>query len=48
MITGKIIIKVDYCDNFVASPANESIACIVTADTFEKLKAEMPAHRISA
>lgn len=41
MITGKIIIKVDYCDNFVARPANESIACVVTADTFEELKAEM-------
>lgn len=41
MITGEIIIKVDYCDNFVASPANESIACVVTADTFEELKAEM-------
>ena len=38
---GEIIIKVDYCDNFVATPANESIACVVTADTFEELKAEM-------
>lgn len=40
-IMGEIIIKVDYCDNFVATPANESIACVVTADTFEELKAEM-------
>lgn len=41
MIMSEIIIKVDYCDNFTASPANESIACIVTADTFEDLKAGM-------
>ena len=41
MNTREIIIKVDYCDNFVATPANERIACVVTADTFERLKAEM-------
>lgn len=41
MIMGEIIIKVDYCDNFVAMPANESIACVVTSDSFEKLKVEM-------
>lgn len=37
----KIIIKVDYTDNFVAYPANENIACIVTAKTFDELQAEM-------
>ena len=37
----EIIIKVDYCDNFVATPADGNIACIVTADSFGKLKKEM-------
>lgn len=37
----KIDIKVDYTDNFVAYPANEDIACIVTARTFNELQTEM-------
>ena len=37
----KINIKVDYTDNFVAYPANEDIACVVTAKTFKELQAEM-------
>ncbi len=37
----KIIIKVDYSDNFVAIPANENIACVVTAKNLEDLKSEM-------
>ena len=37
---GKIIVKVDYSDNFVAAPANESIACVVTAKTFDELQKE--------
>lgn len=37
----EIIIRVDYSDNFVATPANERIACVVTADTFEELKTQM-------
>ena len=37
----KITIKVDYTDNFVAYPANEDIACVVTAKTFKELQKEM-------
>ena len=37
----KIVIKVDYTDNFVAYPANEDIACIVTAKTYNELQEEM-------
>lgn len=40
-IMSKINIKVDYTDNFVAYPANEDIACVVTAKTFKELQAEM-------
>lgn len=36
-----IIINVDYTDNFVATPANERIACLVTARTLPDLQAEM-------
>ena len=36
-----IIINVDYTRNFVASPANEDIACLVTARTFPELQKEM-------
>lgn len=38
---GKIIINVDYTDNFAAVPANESIACISTGRTLEELKTNM-------
>ena len=38
---GKIIIKVDYTDNFAAAPANEAIACVVTAKTLPELRKEM-------
>lgn len=38
---GKIVINVDYTDNFVAAPANEDIACVVTAKTFQDLQREM-------
>ncbi len=38
---GRIIIKVDYTDNFVAYPANEDIACVVTEKSFQELKKEM-------
>lgn len=40
-IMGKIIINVDYTDNFAAAPANEDIACISTGRTFEELKRNM-------
>ncbi|MCR5841976.1 MAG: CopG family transcriptional regulator [Bacteroidales bacterium] len=36
-----VVINVDYTDNFVATPANEDIACLVTAKTFQELKDEM-------
>ena len=38
---GKIIINVDYTDNFAATPANEDIACVSTGRTFEELKKNM-------
>lgn len=38
---GKIIINVDYSDNFAASPANEDIACVSTGRTFNELKKSM-------
>lgn len=38
---GKIVINVDYTTNFAASPANEDIACVVTAKTFQELQKEM-------
>ena len=38
---GKIIINVDYTDNFAACPANEDIACVSTGRTFEELKQNM-------
>ncbi|MBR1435118.1 MAG: CopG family transcriptional regulator [Bacteroidales bacterium] len=37
----KIGIKVDYTDNFAASPVNEDIACLVTAHSFPELQKEM-------
>ena len=37
---GRIIINVDYTDNFVAYPANEDIACVVTAKSFQELQKE--------
>jgi len=37
----KIKINVDYTDNFVASPANEDIACVVTAKTYPELQEDM-------
>ena len=37
---GRIIIEVDYTDNFVAYPANEDIACVVTAKSFQELQKE--------
>ena len=36
-----IIINVDYTDNFVGTPANEDIACLVTAKSLPELQAEM-------
>jgi predicted RNase H-like HicB family nuclease len=38
---GKIIINVDYTDNFAAAPANDNIACISTGRTLEELKRNM-------
>lgn len=38
---GKIIINVNYTDNYTAAPANEDIACISTGRTFEELKRNM-------
>lgn len=38
---GKIVINVDYTQNFAASPANEDIACVVTAKSFDEVKREM-------
>ena len=38
---GKIIINVDYTDNFAAAPANEDIACVSTGRTFDELKKYM-------
>ena len=38
---GKIIINVDYTDNFSAAPANEDIACVSTGRTYEELKKNM-------
>lgn len=38
---GKIVINVDYTDNFAAAPANEDIACISTGRTFDELKRNM-------
>lgn len=34
----KVKINVDWDGNYGASPANEDIACVVTAKTFEELK----------
>ena len=36
-----IIINVDYTGNFAAAPANENIACVVTAKSIPELKREM-------
>lgn len=36
-----ILINVDYTGNFSAAPANEDVACVVTARTFPELKKEM-------
>ena len=41
MNMGKIVIKVDYTDNFVGVPANEDLACLVTARTYPDLQKEM-------
>ena len=38
---GKIVIKVDYTDNFCACPANDDIACVVGAQTFPELQEAM-------
>ena len=38
---GKIIINVDYTDNFAAAPANEDIACVSTGRTLDELKKNM-------
>lgn len=38
---GKIVINVDYTDNFAAAPANEDIACVSTGRSFEELKKNM-------
>ena len=38
---GKIIINVDYTDNFAAAPANEDIACVSTGRTLDELKRNM-------
>ncbi len=41
MHMGKILINVDYTDNFAAAPANEDIACVSTGKTFDELKKNM-------
>ena len=38
---GKIAINVDYTGNFAAAPANQDIACVVTAKNLQDLKSEM-------
>lgn len=38
---GKVIVNVDYTDNFAAAPATEDIACISTGRTFDELKHNM-------
>lgn len=38
---GKIVINVDFTGNFVGSPANEDIACVVTGKTLQDLKENM-------
>lgn len=38
---GRIVINVDYTDNFAAAPANEDIACVSTGRTFDELKKNM-------
>ena len=38
---GKIIINVDWTDNYAAAPENEDIACVTTGRTFEELKKNM-------
>ncbi len=38
---GKIVINVDWIDNYSAAPANENIACIATGNTLDALKANM-------
>jgi predicted RNase H-like HicB family nuclease len=38
---GKIIINVDWSDNFAAAPANENIACVSTGHTLDELKKNM-------
>lgn len=38
---GKVKIRVDWDGNYGAAPANENIACIVTAKTLEELKHNM-------
>ena len=38
---GKIVINVDYTDNFAAAPANEDIACVSTGRSFDELKKNM-------
>ena len=37
----KIVINVDYTDNYAAAPANEEIACISTGRTLAELKKNM-------
>ena len=34
---GKIIINVDFTDNFVAAPATEDIACVSTGRTLDEV-----------
>lgn len=38
---GKIVINVDYTDNYAAASANEEIACIFTGRTLAELKKNM-------
>jgi predicted RNase H-like HicB family nuclease len=38
---GKIIINVDFTDNFVAAPATEDIACVSTGRTLDEVKKNM-------
>ena len=38
---GKIVIKVDYTDNYVAYPANDDVACITTGQTLEEVQANI-------
>lgn len=40
-IMGKIIVNVDWTDNYSAAPANADIACISTGRTLDELKRNM-------